>query len=216
MKFTLFIVLFTMLSFSASAQWYYRIGLKKGTRYPAIAQPKNNSVKRIALNKALSTSKISQFTFPSQSDYDLELAEAAVMKTAQHNMRFRIYDEASYNFSELAQLYIKQNRFSEAKWYLLQSNTISRQENDDKHTISNLMVLAMVKANLGDLVQAQQDLDEAHQMAVLRGWTTDVTTIENETKYIKLNKTSSSPKLELRYASDAMVTDKKVADKKTD
>jgi hypothetical protein len=215
MKSILAVVVFTIMSFSASAQWY-NISFKKHVRYPQIAQVKTSSVKHITLTKRLNLNKISKFTFPDQSDYDLELAEAAIMKTAQHNMRFRVYDAASYNFSQLAELYIKQNRFSEAKWYLLQSNTISRQENDDRHTISNLMALAMVKANLGDTVQAQQDLDEAHQMAVLRAWNNDITNIENEIKYIKLNKTSSSPKMELRYASDAMVTDKKVADKKTD
>ena len=78
------------------------------------------------------------------------------------------------------------------------------------------MDLAMVKANLGDLAQAQQDLDEAHQIATLRGWTSNVADIEKENIFIKINKSASSPKMELRYASDAMVTDKKAADKKTD
>lgn len=215
MRSILFIVLFTIISFSASAQWY-NISFKKHVRYPQIAQVKSNAVKCIAINRKLSMPGIAKFNFPTENDYDLEIAEAAIMKMAQHNMRFRIYDEASYNFSELAKLYIKQNRFSEAKWYLLQSNNISRQENDDSHTISNLMELAMVKANLGDLAQAQQDLDEAHQLALARGYTAIVTDIDKETQYIKLNKNASSPKMELRYASDAMVTDKKVADKKTD
>jgi len=138
------------------------------------------------------------------------------MKTAQHNMRFRIYDIASYNFSQLAEMFMKQNRFSEAKWYLLQSNNISRQQNDDSHTIANLMDLAMVKANLGDLQQAQQDLDEARQIATARGFQSVIADIEKENIYIKLNKNASSPKMELKYASDAMVTDKKAADKKTD
>jgi len=53
-------------------------------------------------------------------------------------------------------------------------------------------------------------------MAMARGWTAGVTDIEKEAQFIKINKTSSSPKMEARYASDAMVTDKKSADKKTD
>jgi hypothetical protein len=204
-----------MLSFSASAQWYYKIGLKKAVRYPAIAQVKNDPIKRLPVTKP-GTAKIAKYTIPDLNDYALDAAEAIIMKTAQHNMRFRIYDIASYNFSQLAELFIKQNRFSEAKWYLLQSNKISREQNDDKHTIANLMDLAMVKANLGDLAQAQQDLDEAHQIATLRGWTSNVADIEKENIFIKINKSASSPKMELRYASDAMVTDKKAADKKTD
>jgi len=215
MKYTLTFLLLTMLSFSASAQWYYKIGLKKAVRYPAIAQVKNDPIKRLPVTKP-GTAKIAKYTIPDLNDYALDAAEAIIMKTAQHNMRFRIYDIASYNFSQLAELFIKQNRFSEAKWYLLQSNKISREQNDDKHTIANLMDLAMVKANLGDLAQAQQDLDEAHQIATLRGWTSNVADIEKENIFIKINKSASSPKMELRYASDAMVTDKKAADKKTD
>lgn len=215
MKFTLIIVLLTTLSFSASAQWYYRIGLKKAVRYPAITQVKNNAIKGLPVAN-FRTAKISKYKIPDLYDYELVAAEDAIMKTAQHNMRFRIYDIASYNFSQLAELFMKQNRFSEAKWYLLQSNNISRQQNDDRHTIANLMDLAMVKANLGDLQQAQQDLDEARQIATTKGWTADVADIEKENIYIKINKGASSPRLELRYASDAMVTDKKTADKKTD
>jgi hypothetical protein len=77
------------------------------------------------------------------------------------------------------------------------------------------MDLAMVKANLGDLQQSGDDLAEAHQMAQSRGYIQCVTDIEKESQFIKTNKTASSPKPELRYASDALVTDKK-ADKKTD
>jgi len=215
MKFTLIIVLLTTLSFSASAQWYYRIGLKKAVRYPAIAQVKNNSIKRLPFAK-VRTVKIGKYHIPDEYDYELDAQEAAVMKTAQHNMRFRIYDIASYNFSQLAEMFMKQNRFSEAKWYLLQSNKISREQNDDGHTIANLMDLAMVKANLGDLQQAQQDLDEAKQIATTRGFQSTIADIEKENIYIKINKNASSPKLELKYASDAMVTDKKATDKKTD
>jgi len=215
MKYVLTFLLLTILSFSASAQWYYRIGLKKAVRYPAIAEVKNNPLKRLPVAK-ITPVKIAKYHIPDISDYELDAAEAEVMKMAQHNMRFRIYDIASYNFSQLAKLFMKQNRFSEAKWYLLQSNNISRQQNDDGHTISNLMDLAMVKANLGDLQQAQQDLDEARQIATTRGFQSTIADIEKESIYIKVNKSASSPKMELRYASDAMVTDKKATDKKTD
>ena len=55
------------------------------------------------------------------------------MHSAQHNMSEGIFTDASYNFSDLARIYILQNRLSEAKWYLLQSNNISRRQRDDKH-----------------------------------------------------------------------------------
>jgi hypothetical protein len=84
-------------------------------------------------------------------------------------MSWRIYNEASYNFSDLAGVYIKLHRLSEAKWYLLQSNNISRGENDDKLTIANLITLASVKNDIGDAVSARADLVEAHDLASVRG-----------------------------------------------
>lgn len=206
MKYLIVIVLLTTISFSASAQWW---SFKKHERFPAI-QAKDNSLAYLPVAK-LTLTKIGKLNLK-QSDYSLELEEDAIIKIAQHNMRFRIYDLASYNFSDLAKLYIQQNRLSEAKWYLLQSNSISRQQNDDKHTISNLMDLALIKADMGDVVLAQQDLTEARQLAAAKGWIANVADIDKEVNYIRLNKTSAS-KTEMRYA-DAAMADKK--DKKTD
>ena len=207
MKFLLAVVLSLGISLSASAQWF-NISLKKHVRYPQIALVQNHPVKNFPAS-SFSKSKLPKFV-PVQSDYNIELAEAAIMKVAQHNMRFRIYDIASYNFSDLAKLYIKESRFSEAKWFLLQSSTISRQENDNKHTVANLMDLAMVKANMGDPVQAQQDLAEAQQMAAANGLTAELADIKKELKFVQQYKPLLT-KAEGRYASDAMLnTDKKV------
>lgn len=216
MKFTLLFLLFATISFSASAQWYNVNDLfKKHERFPQLAQVKvphrHFPVTKVTIAKI----SIPKYKFTGSSDFDLEAAEGIVMRSAQHHMRFREYDEASYDFTALAELYIKQNRFSEAKWYLLQSNNITRPQFDDMHTITNLMDLAMVKANLGELEQSAQDLDEAHQLAMAKGWTANVVAIEKEQQFIKINKNASSPKMELRYASDAMVKESK-ADKKAD
>jgi len=212
MRFAFIIVLFTTISLSASAQWYHvNISLKKRVRLPLIAIVDNNSAKNLQAGKLI-PGKIPALNL-SQSDYSLEAAEEQMIKTAQHNMRFRIYDVASYNFSDLAKLYIKQKRFSEAKWYLLQSNSISRQENDDKHTIANLMDLALIKADMGDITLAQQDLAEARQLAAAKKWTDNMTDIDKEVKYIQQNKTTAS-KTELRYADAVMNAQK--GDKKSD
>ncbi len=206
MRVTLLIFICCIFGLSASAQWYrVDLKLKKHERLPLITQATNHSIARIPVGIP-SNPKI-QLPHLERSDYSLEAAEAAVMKTAQHNMRFRIYNDASYNFSELASLYLQQNRFSEAKWYLLQSNMISRGQNDDKHTISNLIELATIKAALGDYIQAQQDLTEAHDMAMNRGFRDDMIQIEKKMLHIKENK-SPNPKPELRYADAAMTTTK--------
>jgi hypothetical protein len=106
-------------------------------------------------------------------------------------------------------LYLLQNRFSEAKWYLLQSNTISREQNDDKHTIANLINLAIIKSAIGELPLAKIDLQEAHDLAVAKGFQSDVDNIEKRMHDLQLIKTSA-PKAELRYAEAVEVSNKEV------
>ena len=204
MRITLLIIC-CLFSFSASAQWY-KLDFKKHERYPEIERTNINSISHIKIRPVLKPGKVKNIVL-NRSAYSLEAAENLVMRDAQHNMRFRVYNDASYNFSELAKLYIQQNRYSEAKWYLLQSNIISRQQNDDKHTIDNLIALAMIKSDLGDYAQAQQDLTEAHDMAAFRGFTADVATIEKKMTYIKLNK-NNAPKTDTRYAENALINAK--------
>ena len=197
MRFTLILIICCMLfGLSASAQWYSI--LKSHKRFPLVEQVTDHSLSRIHITPVLKPGKVHNITLD-RSEYSFQAAENMVMRTAQHNMRFRVYADASYNFSELAKLYIQQNRYSEAKWYLLQSNIISRQQNDDKHTIANLMDLATIKSDLGDYTQAQQDLTEAHDMASLRGFNVDVAAIEKKMALIKQNK-NNSPKTDVRYA----------------
>ncbi len=189
------------ISYSASAQWW-RVSILRH-RYPAVTLVKDNPAAHLHFPiPKFAATKIKPFALK-ESDFSIELAEDALIRTAQHNMRFRIYDQASYNFSELAKLYIKQNRLSEAKWYLLQSNSISRTQNDNKHTIANLMSLALIKADMGDIVLAQQDLAEAYQIANTQGWHADMANIDKEVKYIQLNRTTAS-KTELRYDDAVM------------
>lgn len=211
MKYFLLIILCSV-SVSASAQWWQKPVstisnvFKKHERFPLLAELKDNSLKRFPVAR-LTRYKINRITIE-EASYTLYLQEMAVMRTAQHNMRFRVYNAASYNFSDLAQLYLKQNRLSEAKWYWLQSLQISRQQNDDRHTISNLMGLATVKAGYGDYVQAMQDLSEARSLATLHGLTADVANINKEERYLQDNK--ANPKAEIRYAETSDKDPKKV------
>lgn len=205
MKFILLVFIST-ISFSASAQWW-RLDqkLKKHERFPLIDQVTNHSIAGFPI-AAINPAEIKGL-FLDCSEYNNEAAENLVMRLAQHNMRFRIYNDASYNFSDLAHLYIQQNRFSEAKWFLLQSNTISRQQNDDKHTIANLIDLAIVKANTGYYDQALQDLNEAHELAGLKSLQSTLPEIEKTMLYIKQNKESLSKSV-LRYADAPLNTTK--------
>jgi hypothetical protein len=181
--------------------------LKKHERFPIVesANPYLHSISKIHIKPSF-TGKVTTVNFD-RSEYSFQAAENIVMRDAQHNMRFRVYTDASYNFSALAKLYIQQSRYSEAKWYLLQSNLISRQQNDDKHTIANLIDLALIKSDLGDYPQAQQDLNEAQDMARIRGFNDDLATIEKKMAYIKQNR-NNAPKADVRYAEIPATTTK--------
>lgn len=195
MRITLLILLCS-IGTSASAQWWK---LKKAVPRPAELeyaqlQPQNKFLPvYIVPHPRINTHTL----LP--GDYSLELAEQTAMKTAQHNMRFRIYDVASYNFRDLAQLYVKQNRFSEAKWYFLQSTFLARQQNNNKLTISNLSKLAMVKCEIGDFILAQQDLLEAREIAASHGWLIEIIEVEKKLTQIQRNRFASL-RNDIRYA----------------
>lgn len=201
MRFRL-IILFTAISFSASAQWLHiNLHFRKHPVLAAIKPVNDHSVNRIKVNTQPAFVDVKPYTY-GETQFNLEAQEMQVMKKAKHNMSWRIYNEASYNFSDLAQLYIKLHRYSEAKWYLLQSNNLSRQENDDRHTITNLVSLAIVKADIGDATSAHSDLDEAHTLARNHNMTDLVTLVEKEMQLLDENKLGVA-KAEIKYAETA-------------
>jgi len=68
-------------------------------------------------------------------------------------------------FDNLAKVYYSQKKYSQAKWFILQSNTLSRATNDIPNIISSLLVLSMVKRDIKDYSLAMSDLDEAMQLS---------------------------------------------------
>ncbi|GAB3918175.1 hypothetical protein [Mucilaginibacter boryungensis] len=190
------LILFCSISISASAQWWK---LKKVEPRPAELENAQLQLQKNFLPVTVTPHPRIHTHTLLPGDYSLELAEQAAMKTAQHNMRFRIYDVASYNFRDLAQLYVQQNRFSEAKWYFLQSTFLARQQNNNKLTISNLSKLAMVKCEIGDFILAQQDLLEAREIAASHGWLIEIIEVEKKLTQIQRNRFASL-RSDMRYA----------------
>src|ERR1700761_5802856 len=196
------VILFCAISFSASAQFWQKIGFKKKHDIlPELQLSKNNSISHISNTLKLNGLQVQPLVLE-QCEFSLEVASVTVMEMAKHNMRFRVYDEASYNFSDLAQIYIKLHRLSEAKWYLLQSNNISRQENDDKHTISNLINLAAVKVDIGDIPSARADLLEARDMARAKAMQAETAEIEKKILLLTQNNTTTV-KPDVKYTESA-------------
>src|SRR6187402_2543586 len=67
-------------------------------------------------------------------------------------------------FNNLAKVYRSQRKFSQAKWFILQSNTISRTLNDSPNIITSLLELANIKMDIKDYSLAMRDLNEALQL----------------------------------------------------
>ena len=65
------------------------------------------------------------------------------------------------SFDHLAKIYLSQKKYSQAKWFILQSNTLSRAKKDAPNIVSSLMTLATIKGEQNDYSLAAGDLNEA-------------------------------------------------------
>lgn len=90
----------------------------------------------------------------------LVLKKALPLFTRQGNRQGRIN-----SFQALADIYHQQNRYSEAKWFYIQANTLARKANDKSNIISSLISLAKVKYALGHYELALKDYQEAELLA---------------------------------------------------
>jgi hypothetical protein len=131
-----------------------------------------------------------------------------LIRQAKYNMHYRIFNLASNNFTDLASFYILQNRFSEAQWYLLQSNAITSTNGDNKHTLSNLLMLADIKARIGENGLAQAELQEARGLAITKGLLADLTEIDKRIKYLQTTKIVTA-KPAMRYAESVEAANSK-------
>lgn len=69
-------------------------------------------------------------------------------------------------FDNLATVYTAQKKYSQAKWFVLQSNELSRAKKDVPNIISSLIALAYIKTDIKDYNLAMRDLNEALQLSV--------------------------------------------------
>ena len=92
----------------------------------------------------------------------------AVNYTMQALHQYSYYNDTTgmrLSFDALAKVYLAQKKYSQAKWFTLQSNTLSRIKKDVPNTIASLIVLATVKGDIADYDLAAKDLNEALQIA---------------------------------------------------
>ncbi|WP_184542422.1 hypothetical protein [Mucilaginibacter sp. FT3.2] len=69
-------------------------------------------------------------------------------------------------YNNLSKVYRSQRKYPQAKWFILQSNTISRKKNDLSNIIASLIELSAIKGDIKDYTLAMRDLNEALTIAV--------------------------------------------------
>lgn len=69
-------------------------------------------------------------------------------------------------FDNLATVYFAQKKYSQAKWFVLQSNSLARIKKDVPHIISSLLTLSAIKSEIQDYNLAMRDLNEALQLSI--------------------------------------------------
>lgn len=190
-------VFISLFSIKASAQWYTKLPWHKNHEsLPTLTSfPPENKV----APEVLPTTSFNSFnTNMGRSRYSINAEEAFLMKNLRRSARYGS-DAMRLQFDNLANFYFSQKRFSEAKWYVLRSNAISRQQKNYAQVIGSLLVLADVKSSLGDFKQADADLFEAKTIAASHSLEPGLLLIEQHTKQIRLNK-ETGLRLENHYS----------------
>nr|WP_221284449.1 hypothetical protein [Mucilaginibacter sp. SP1R1]MBB6148236.1 tetratricopeptide (TPR) repeat protein [Mucilaginibacter sp. SP1R1] len=69
-------------------------------------------------------------------------------------------------YNNLSKIYRLQHKYIQAKWFILQSNTISRQKKDVPNIITSLIELSAIKGDIEDYKLAMRDLNEALRLSL--------------------------------------------------
>lgn len=69
-------------------------------------------------------------------------------------------------YNNLSKIYRLQRRYVQAKWFILQSNSISRQKKDTPNVIASLIELSAIKGDMEDYKLGMRDLNEALALSV--------------------------------------------------
>jgi len=128
-----------------------------------IASVKIHTAKADSLNTAAL-----KLAVPKAPAKDLDQALSNVMQA------LHIYSGAGdsaglrQTFDNLGMVYHLQKKYTQAKWFILQSSAISREKHDTLNIISSLLTLVAVKEDIKDFNLAKRDLDEALALARTR------------------------------------------------
>ncbi len=124
---------------------------------------KGQTVKADSLNKV--ALKLAQ---PNASAADLNKAIENIMAGLHTYSKFRDTVGLRETFDHLALVYHLQKKYTQAKWFFIQSNTLSRDGHDTINVITSLINLASIKDDIRDFSMAKRDLNEALLLAKTR------------------------------------------------
>jgi hypothetical protein len=99
------------------------------------------------------------------SNADASKAVDYVLKAIHLNNKYNDTLAIRNNFDCLSQAYFLQKKYTQAKWFSLQSAQISRDRRDVPFIIKSLMQLVTIKVALKEYTLAQKDLNEAIVLA---------------------------------------------------
>ena len=104
--------------------------------------------------------------FTGQKTREISYADAGkaveyVLKAIHFNSKMDDTLAIRNNFNCLATAYFIQHNYTQAKWFALQSNYISRNRRDVPAIINSLMQLASIKIAIKDYKMAEKDFNEA-------------------------------------------------------
>lgn len=94
----------------------------------------------------------------------LNYQNAAISNTLSALHIYSRYNDTTglrISFDDLAKAYHAERKYPQAKWFILQSNTLSRAKKDNLNIIASLLELASIKADIKDYKLAARDLNEA-------------------------------------------------------
>lgn len=83
-------------------------------------------------------------------------------------------------YDQLADTYHQQKKFTQAKWFYIQSNMLARKISSTSGIVNSLINLAHVKMAIGDYQLALLDLKEAEQLSVKNKYTNKLIEIKSD------------------------------------
>ncbi|MFA6944319.1 MAG: tetratricopeptide repeat protein [Pedobacter sp.] len=116
------------------------------------------------------------------SQKNFKEAESLVLKKALPLYYYGLKDKPGTIkcYDQLADTYHQQKKFSEAKWFYIQSNMLARKINSSLGIVNSLINLAHVKMSIGDYQLALSDYKEAEQLSVKNRYTTKLVEIKSD------------------------------------